>query len=66
MLKNARKELGKLQNITTQKADCGATHFQSERFDTLFIANTIHVIKNPSKALLEGYRILKGGSSLYL
>lgn len=59
MLNMARMYLQGFQNITIQKADCEDTSFPSERFDTVFIANLIHVVENPIRVLQEGYQVLK-------
>ena len=36
------------------------------QFDTMFMANVIHVIENPSLALQECYRILKDDGLLII
>ena len=59
MLQVARTELGQLQNVTIQKADCASTDFPGERFDTVLMANLVHVIAAPLPCLLESHRILK-------
>ena len=59
MLKVARIHLQRFQNITLQKANCEDTSFPSERFDTVFIANLIHVVENPIRVLQESHQILK-------
>ena len=59
MLKEARSHLEGFQNITIQKANCEDTYVPSGRFDTVFIANLIHVVENPIKALQESHQILK-------
>ena len=59
LLENARKRLDKIDTITIQKENCTNTSFTSNKFDTVFMANLIHVIENPSLALQESYRILK-------
>jgi ABC-2 type transport system ATP-binding protein len=64
MLGMARTHLQGFPNITIQKADCEDTSFPSERFDTVFIANVIHVVDNPIKVLQEGYQIVKDGGLL--
>jgi len=66
MLEVARTQLKEFQTITIQKADCENVSFPSGKFDAVFMANVIHFIKNPSKALQESYRILKGGGLLLL
>jgi ABC-2 type transport system ATP-binding protein len=59
MLAVARTQLKDLPNVTVAKADCEATAFPDGRFDSVFMANLIHVIENPSTTLREAYRILK-------
>jgi len=59
MLEIAHIGLRGLHNVTLQKVDCENSLFPAERFDTVFMANVIHTIENPSKALHESHRILK-------
>lgn len=64
MLSMARGYLQGFHNITIQKADCEETSFPSQRFDTVFITNVIHVVGNPLKTLQEAHQILKDGGLL--
>jgi len=66
MLEIAKIELREFQNITIQKADCKDTSFPSGRFDTVFMANLIHVLINPTKVLQESHQILKNGGLLLI
>jgi len=66
MLEIARIQLKEFQNISIQKANCEATSFPSERFDTVFMANLIHVLINPIKVLQESHQILRNGGLLLL
>jgi ABC-2 type transport system ATP-binding protein len=66
MLAVARTQLRDLQNVTVAKADCEATAFPDGKFDSVFMANLIHVIEKPSTALQEAYRILKDGGLLLI
>jgi ubiquinone/menaquinone biosynthesis C-methylase UbiE len=59
MLKEARIHLKDFQNITIQKVNGEDTSFPSGRFDTVFLANLIHVVENPIKVLQESHQILK-------
>jgi len=59
MLQVARTQLSEYYNVTVQKADCAITDFPADRFDTVLLANLVHVIANPLPCLLESYRILK-------
>lgn len=66
MLKMAKQQLKEFQNVTVQKADCENISFPQEHFDTVFMANVIHAIENPSRALRQSYRILKHGGLLLI
>ena len=66
MLEMARIQLEEFRNITLQKADCEDTSFPSGRFDTVFMANLIHVLINPTKTLQESHQILKNGGLLLI
>jgi ubiquinone/menaquinone biosynthesis C-methylase UbiE len=59
MLNMARVHLQGFQNVTIQKANAEDTSFPSERFDTVCIANLIHVVENPIRVLQESHQILK-------
>ena len=56
MTEIARTRLEGFQNITVEKANCINTSFPSGRFDTVFMANLIHIIENPQEALKESWR----------
>ena len=66
MLEIARIQLKEFQNINIQKANCEATYFPSGRFDTVFMANLIHVLINPIKVLQESHQILRNGGLLLI
>jgi ubiquinone/menaquinone biosynthesis C-methylase UbiE len=66
MLAVARTQLKDLQNVTVQKADCEKIDFPDGRFGSVFMANLIHIIENPSTTLQEAYRILKDGGLLLI
>jgi ubiquinone/menaquinone biosynthesis C-methylase UbiE len=59
LLENAKKRLSSIKHITFQKENCYSTFFESEKFDTVFMANLIHVIEDPLKVLQECVRVLK-------
>jgi ubiquinone/menaquinone biosynthesis C-methylase UbiE len=59
MLQVARTELSQFRNVTVQSADCASSDFSAERFDSVLMANLVHVIANPQPCLLESYRVLK-------
>lgn len=64
MLEVASVQLQKFQNITIQKANCEDTYFPSGRFDSVFMANLIHVIENPMNVFQESHQILRHGGLL--
>jgi ABC-2 type transport system ATP-binding protein len=66
MLAVARTQLKDLQNVTVAKVDCEATAFAGGKFGSVFMANLVHVIENPSTTLQEAYRILKDGGLLLI
>ncbi len=59
LLEKAKKRLSSINHITFQKENCYSTSFESEKFDTVFMANLIHVVEDPSKVLRECFRVLK-------
>jgi len=66
MLEMARIQLQEFQNITIQKVNSEDTSFPSARFDTVFMANLIHVVENPMKVFQESHQILKNGGLLLI
>lgn len=59
MLEVAKRNLSDHSNITVQKENCFALSFNDDSFDTLFMANLLHIIPTPELALKEAYRVLK-------
>lgn len=66
LLESAKARLKTHPNISIQKENCLDTSFPSEKFDSVFMANLIHVIENPQKVLEESRRILKCGGVLII
>jgi len=64
MLQVARVQLREFDNVTVERADAGHTAFPSGRFDSVLMANLIHVIENPLPCLRESHRILRDGGLL--
>ncbi|MGD9143308.1 MAG: methyltransferase domain-containing protein, partial [Dehalococcoidia bacterium] len=59
MLAVSRNQLKDCQNVIIEKADCENTDFPDGKFNSIFMANLVHVLENPSIVLRESYRILK-------
>jgi ABC-2 type transport system ATP-binding protein len=66
LLEVARLRLREHPEVTIQKEDCMETTFPSEAFDSVFMANLIHVVENPGKALQECHRILGSGGAIVI
>lgn len=52
--------------IQVERADCFNLPYESASFDTVFMANLLHVIPNPEVALSECFRVLKEGGKLVI
>jgi ubiquinone/menaquinone biosynthesis C-methylase UbiE len=59
MIKAAKSKLDHLEKITVEKANCFQLHYKDKLFDTVFIANLLHVVPNPEKVVAEAQRVLK-------
>ncbi len=66
MVEVAKRQLADFANIAVQTADCYATGLPAKHYDTVFMANVIHIIKYPDKALQEAQRVLKKGGKLII
>jgi SAM-dependent methyltransferase len=64
MLAVAREELRAFPNVTVQKADCTDSGFPDVRFDSVLVANLLHVVAEPDRCLAESHRILREGGTL--
>ncbi|SGY85261.1 Methyltransferase type 11 [Moritella viscosa] len=52
--------------VQIEKADCFNLPYQDSSFDTVFMANLLHVIPNPEIALSECFRVLKNDGRLFI
>jgi len=66
MLKVAVQKRSKLQKVTFQKADALNLEFEENSFDTVFMANLIHIIGDAEKLIRESKRVLKEGGQLII
>jgi ubiquinone/menaquinone biosynthesis C-methylase UbiE len=66
MLETARTMLKDLQNVAIEKADCEKTSFPDDRFDSVFMANLVHIIENPLITIKESHRVLKDGGLIII
>jgi len=59
MLAFAKKKRGNLENVEFRKADALNLEFEDGLFDTVFMANLIHIVGNADRVIQEGKRVLK-------
>jgi ubiquinone/menaquinone biosynthesis C-methylase UbiE len=52
--------------VMVQQANCHATDFPDDSFDSIMMSNLIHVIPKPQKAISEAYRLLRPSGKLLL
>ncbi len=66
MISCAKKKLEDLENIDFMKADCYETGLDSSTYDTVFMANIIHVVHKPDVAIEEAKRLMKDEGRLVI
>ena len=66
LLEKARQRLNEHHKIRFQTQNCMATSFPHAQFDTVFMANLLHVIENPRRVIQESHRILKPDGKLII
>lgn len=64
MILEARKR-GEAKNLIFEVADATSLSFDNEKFDCLLIANALHIMPKPDKAMKEIYRVLKPDGILF-
>ena len=66
LLEAAKNRLRDHPEVTVQKENCLGTSLAPESCDSVFMANLIHVVENPTKALEESSRILRSGGRIVI
>jgi len=66
MIASAKKKRGALENVEFRKADALNLEFEDETFDTVFMANLIHIVGNSERVIQESKRVLKKGGLLII
>lgn len=64
MVEVSRQKLADLPNVTVDQADCRAVPYEDGMFDTVFMANVLHIVPEPQKAAAEAFRVVKPGGSI--
>ena len=66
MIAAAKQKRGNLKNVEFRKANALSLEFENESFDTVFMANLIHVIGNAEQVIRETKQVLKTGGQLII
>ena len=64
MIFEARKH-GEYENLVFEIADATSLIYTDEKFDCVVIANALHIMPEPDKAMKEIYRVLKPNGTLF-
>ena len=56
---------GEYENLAFEIADATSLNFVDGEFDCVVIANALHIMPNPDKAMKEIYRVLKSNGILF-
>ncbi|PID50401.1 MAG: methyltransferase type 11 [Proteobacteria bacterium] len=60
----AKNRLKTYENIKVEKANCFKLPYSDHSFDTIFMANLLHIIPEPENAIAECKRVLKENGQL--
>ncbi|MBT3011177.1 MAG: methyltransferase domain-containing protein [Candidatus Thiodiazotropha sp. (ex Lucina aurantia)] len=66
LLEAAKTRLRDHPEVTVQKEDCLETSLMPESCNSVFMANLVHVLATPAKALEESSRILRSGGRIVI
>ena len=66
MIEVAKARLKGLDNVSFSVENSESSSFTSETFDTALMANMLHTLDDPLKALKECYRVLKADGTLLI
>ena len=64
MVTVAKRRFKDIKNVNIEKADCFNLPYSNSSFNTVFMANLLHVISEPEKAVAECKRVLKKNGKL--
>lgn len=64
MVNAARRRLEAFGNIRVAKENCSGLSYEDGSFDTVIMANLLHIVPEPEKALAEANRVLKTGGTI--
>ncbi len=64
MVAETKRRLKNFSNIKVEQANCFDLQYPDNSFDTVFMANLLHIIPKPEKALAEAKRVLKSNGQV--
>ena len=64
MVRAAKVRLKAFPNVSVEKENCFELSYEDDTFDTVLMANLLHIIPEPEKALAEANRVLKTDGAL--
>ena len=66
MISVCRQRLGHLNHVVIEQQDCFQLSYPEKTFDAVVMANLLHVIPDPEKALRESRRVLKKNGTIII
>jgi len=66
MLSLAKTKLNQYGNVEIRKEDCYSISYEDNTFDSILLANLIHIVTDPSSVLKEAWRVLKKDGRLVI
>ncbi len=66
MVAVTKERLKGIENVSVKKADCFKLSYPDSSFNTVFMANLLHIIPEPERAVAESKRVLKKDGKLII
>ncbi len=66
MVKVTKDRLGKAKHLTTQLVDSTHLPYEDASFDSVFMANLLHILSDYDAVMREVFRVLKPNGKLYV
>lgn len=66
MVASSKQRFESLENVTVEKANCFSLSYPEFSFDTVVMANLLHVVPEPEKAVQECKKVLKRNGRLII
>ncbi len=63
MVNASKNRLKSFPNVIVEKENCFELSYEDHSFDTVFMANLLHIVPGPEKAVAEAKRVLKPGGT---